>query len=46
MSGTNDAIKSELLDLVIGENSLKLECIKRKTEYLLVLHQCFENATP
>ncbi|CDW90750.1 ubiquitin carboxyl-terminal hydrolase family protein [Stylonychia lemnae] len=42
-SGTNDSIKSELLDQVIGDNSLKLECVKRKQEFLLVIHQSFES---
>jgi hypothetical protein len=37
-SGNNDAIKSELLDYVIGDNALKLDCVKRKQEFLLVLH--------
>eukprot|EP00347_Sterkiella_histriomuscorum_P004589 403359888 len=42
-SGNNDVIKSELLDQVIGDNSLKLDCVKRKQEFLLVLHQSFES---
>jgi predicted RNA methylase len=45
-SGNNDFIKAELLDQVIGDNSLKLDCVKRKQEFLLVLHQAFESATP
>ena len=43
-SGNNDAIKSELLDQVIGDNALKLDCVKRKQEFLLVLHKSFENS--
>ena len=29
-SGNNDAIKAELLEHAIGDNSLKLDCVKRK----------------
>lgn len=29
-SGNNDAIKSDLLDSIISDTSLKLECIKRR----------------
>ena len=39
-------LKSELLDQVIGDNVLKLDCVKRKQEFLLVLHQSFGSSTP
>ena len=29
-SGNNDLIKAELLEKVIGQNNLKIECVKRK----------------
>jgi hypothetical protein len=37
-SGNNEAMKSELLDKIISENSIKLEAIKRKSELLALLH--------
>ena len=45
-SGNNDALKSELLDRLISDNSLKLECVRRKTDLLQLMYQAFENNTP
>jgi hypothetical protein len=36
-SGNNDAMKSELLDKLIAENQIKLEAIKKKSEFLALL---------
>ena len=37
-SGNNEALKSELLDRLIAENSIKLEAVKKKPEFLALLH--------
>lgn len=42
-AGNNDSLKSELLDHVIGNSALKIDCVKRKQEFLLVIHQAFES---
>lgn len=45
-SGNNDALKSELLDRLIGDNALKLDCVRKKPDLLNLLHQAFESNTP
>lgn len=39
-------MKSELIDRLLGDNSLKLECVRRKTDLLSLIHQAFESNTP
>jgi len=45
-SANNDLLKSELLDRLISDNSLKLDSVRKKTDLLQLLHQAFENNTP
>jgi hypothetical protein len=45
-SGNNDALKSELIDRLISDNALKLECVRKKTDLLSLLYQAFECNTP
>ena len=45
-SGNNDALKSELIDRLISDNSLKLDAVRKKNDLLTMLHQAFECNTP